>query len=150
MTSLTTLLAARSAVQQRGTEEKRAGNVWAFSYEDAYTAGRCQFCWTAPTTGTAVVELWGAQGSGSMECCCAGGGIPGNSGAYTKKTVCVTGGSSYICGWVGCAPYGSPICYAGQSGCSIACFFNTSNNVILCASGGYGGYNMCSTGTAIW
>lgn len=46
------------------------------------------FCWKAPTYGCAVIEAWGAGGSAGKIACC-GYGLPGNSGAYAKKSICV-------------------------------------------------------------
>ena len=150
MANLSTLLSDRNAVFRRGIEDRIGGAPWVFSHTNVTgTQGRnpCTYCWISPGTGVAVIELWGASGSGSQMCCCSGDGIPGNSGAYAVKTVNVTP-SSYVCGWVGCSPHGSCLCYPGRSGCSVACPFNTSNNATVTSQGGFGGYTNCTTGTA--
>jgi len=54
-------------------------------YSNQYGGG---FCWNAPCYGCAVIEVWGAGGSAARIACC-GFAIPGNSGAYSKKTICV-------------------------------------------------------------
>jgi hypothetical protein len=55
------------------------------TYASNYGSG---FCWKAPTYGCAVIEAWGAGGSAGKVACC-GYGLPGNSGAYAKKSICV-------------------------------------------------------------
>ena len=50
-------------------------------------------CWTAPSAGAALIEIWGAGGSGSRMCCC-GDGLPGNAGAYVKKSINVEAGDT--------------------------------------------------------
>jgi len=150
MANLSSLISQRQSVITRGLERSKSGRDWFFSHTNvsgvqSYSA--CCFQWTSPGTGVAVIELWGASGSGSLMCCCSGGGIPGNPGGYTKISVNVTS-SSAVCGRVGCSPHGGCLCYPGRSGCSVANLFNTSNNATLIAQGGFGGYTNCSTGTA--
>ena len=72
-----------------------------FVYHDGANYSRiwCGFCFHPDTSGTAVVEAWGPGGSGAEMCCC-GFGLPGNSGAYVKKTVVMSPGD-YICGCLG-------------------------------------------------
>jgi hypothetical protein len=146
MSNLDQLLANRSQTSLRGVEGQKSGSIFYFTFTDT-TSGRCQYTWQSPGNGIAVVEVWGASGSGGRQCCCSGHGIPGNPGAYSKKTVAVTS-SSCICGFVGCAPEGNSLCYPGRSPCSVACFFNTSNNTTMNAQGGFGGYTNCTTITA--
>ena len=43
--------------------------------------------------GTAIIEVWGAGGSGARMCCC-GDGLTGNAGAYVKKTITVETGDT--------------------------------------------------------
>lgn len=152
MARLDILLNNRNAALKRGVEQRAGGNVWYFSHTNVtgtLNGNPCTWCWVSPGTGVAVVELWGASGSGAKMCCCGGNGLPGNSGAYLRKTLTVTG-SSYICGWVGCSPTGDSLCYPGRSQCSVACPFNTNNNTVLMSQGGFGGYTMCTTGTSLY
>lgn len=152
MANLSTLLDNRAALVRRGVEEKHGGLVWTFAHTNVtgtQNGNPCTYCWVSPGNGIAVVELWGASGSGAKMCCCGGTGIPGNPGAYLRKTLCVST-SSYVCGWVGCSPTGDGLCYGGRSQCSVACPFNTNNNTVLMASGGWGGWTMCTTGTALY
>ena len=150
MATLGNLLASRSALRRRGIERQESGQIFYFSHTSVsgtcnYTS--CCFTWTSPGTGTAIVELWGASGSGALMCCCSGAGIPGNPGAYSKATVLVCAGS-VICGATGCSPHGNCLCYPGRSNCSYLTIFNASSNPTLIAEGGFGGYQNCSTSTA--
>lgn len=150
MANLDTLLARRSARGNRGQERTRGGTQFFFTHTNVtgvcnYSA--CCYAWVSPGTGFAVIELWGASGSGGLMCCCSGGGIPGNPGAYSRIQVAVTA-SSTVCGFVGCSPTGGSLCYAGRSQCSVACLSSTSNNATVTATGGFGGYTNCSTSTA--
>ena len=150
MALLRNLLNERTANYRRGFENLSTGRVWAWTHTNVtgtINRNACTFCWTSPGTGVAVVELWGASGSGGQMCCCSGSGIPGNPGAYSRKTICVCG-TSYVCGWVGCSPTGNCLCYPGRSECSVACPFNTSDNTVVTSQGGFGGYTNCSTSTA--
>lgn len=112
-------------------------------------SGRCQFCWNSPGTGYAVVEIWGASGSGGMMCCCAASGIPGNPGAYSKKIIPVCSGT-YVCGWAGCATEANALCYPGRGNCSVACIFNSGANGTMIATAGFGGMQLCTTSTPQW
>ena len=152
MPNLSTLLTNRVA-PTRGTEELRLGSIFYFS--QASTAAQicnnymCNYCWRSPGTGCAVIELWGAGGNSGHMCCCSGGSLPGNAGAYSRRTVPVTA-SSYVCGWVGCStnPQGG-VCAVGCSGCSVACLYNIStSNCLMISQGGAGGFAFCSSGTA--
>lgn len=147
MANLDRLLTDRSLVQRRTVERLAAGQIFYFTHTNVsgtinYTP--CTYTWVSPGTGVAVIELWGAGGTGGRMCCCHSGGVPGNPGAYSKITVGVTA-ASCVCGWVGCSPTGSTLCYAGRSGCSVACLFQTTNNATVTATGGWGGYIMCTT-----
>ncbi len=151
MANLTSLLQDRDLVANRGQERTAQGQLFYFTHTNVtgtINGNPCTWCWTSPGTGVAVIEIWGAGGSGGLQCCCsAAGGIPSNPGAYSKITVNVTP-TSYACGWVGCSPTGATLCYQGRSQCSVACLFNTSNNSVVTATGGFGGYIMCATSTA--
>lgn len=152
MANLDTLLTSRNLVRRRGIERAASGDIFYFTHTNVggtinYTP--CTYTWVSPGTGTAIIELWGAGGTGGLQCCCHSGGIPGNPGGYTKITVGVTA-SSCVCGWVGCSPHGNCLCYPGRSECSTACLFGTTCNNVLTAQGGFGGYIMCSTSTSMY
>jgi hypothetical protein len=152
MANLDTLINNRNATIKRGIENKIGGVPWVFTHTNVtgtLNGNPCTWTWISPGTGVAVIELWGASGSGGKMCCCGGSGLPGNSGAYLRKTLNVTA-SSCLCGWVGCSPTGDGLCYGGRSQCSVACPFNTNNNTILAATGGFGGFQMCTTGTSLY
>ncbi len=72
------------------------GKVFAYSSGTEYTNFLSGVCWVAPGTGRAIIDIWGAGGSGAKMCCC-GHGIPGNPGAWSRKCICVVAGC-IICG----------------------------------------------------
>lgn len=110
--------------------------------------GTFSFCWNPPASGTAIIEVWGASGSGGMMCCC-GGGLPGNPGAYSKKQITVTA-SCFVCGTVG-QSCGSPIiCYRGRSEFTGVCWTGSGTNGCICAEGGIGGTSCCSPTTGMY
>lgn len=123
------------------------GVIYAFSPSTHCTNTFIQnMCWIAPATGQAVIEIWGASGSGGRMCCC-GGGVPGNPGGYVKKTVNVQSGD-FVTGVVGVSCQNEDLCWSGcsQSTCISVCYNGKSACVCLCAEGGYGGYAICAEG----
>jgi hypothetical protein len=147
MTTLSTLLGERlSPLAQETNLEK--GEISVFHPGTELGTFRCNFCWTAPGNGIAVVEIWGASGSGGKMCCC-GIGVPGNPGGYSKRTVNVCSGS-HVCGIVGLScGNADQLCWRGcsQSTCITICGQGTCN--CLCAEGGTGGISHCQTGTSM-
>ena len=93
-------------------EHLERGRIHVFTPGNNYT--NYSICWRAPAKGTAVVEIWGAGGSGAKMCCC-GGGLPGNAGAYSKRTIQVNT-NCFICGSVGFSCGNSDsLCFRGCS-----------------------------------
>lgn len=128
-------------------ENLEQGRVWAWSPGNVRTNFCTGFCWTAPSAGCVTLELWGAGGSGGRMCCC-GAGIPGNPGAYSKRSFAVATGCK-ICGSVGFSCGNADgLCFRGCSEPTQACWFSTSTNGCMCAQGGRGGTSYCTTGTA--
>jgi len=146
MANLSTLLNNRNRTALRGIENLKGGQVWYRTHTDT-PSGFCQFCWISPGTGCAIVETWGASGSGGRQCCCTYPGIPGNPGAYSKKIVRVCG-TSYICGWTGCVQPADVLCYPGRGNCSVGCIFNSGDNGCVRAEAGFGGFTHCVTNCA--
>lgn len=102
--------------------------------------------WQAPSAGTVVIEVWGASGSGSRMCCC-GSSVPGNPGAYAKKTITVAAGNT-ITGVVGdSCGNASTLGYRGRSESSGVCWITADGNGCICAEGGFGGRSFCNAGT---
>jgi hypothetical protein len=102
------------------------------------------FCWCAPAAGTAIIEAWGAGGSAAKMCCC-GFGLPGNSGAYVRRTICVTPGS-WVCGQNGWSCHNDSLCWRGCSEPTTLCYCSTLGGIgCMCAQGGMGGLAICST-----
>ena len=109
------------------------------------------WCWNPRTTGTVIMEAWGSGGSGPKMCCC-GGGIPGNTGAYTKKYLCVSPLTSF-CGSIGFACTCDNVCFKGCSEATCWCWTcafdcnGTAYNGCVCAQGGLGGLSICNPNT---
>ena len=139
MASLSSLIQTKSAIAQISEENLDKGQVFVFAHGTYTQNFRCQFCWIAPSNGTATIEIWGAGGSASRMCCC-GIGIPGNPGAYAKKTVaitsgqCVYGNTGMSCG------NASQLCFRG---CSCNTGICIQNDSCMCAQGGRGGMTPC-------
>ena len=109
------------------------------------------WCWNSPGCGTAVIEVWGAAGTGSCNCCC-GVGLPGNTGAYSKKTIAVTP-CSVIYGRPG-VPCNGPGSGFSDANCSEgSCLvWNQARDLCgntqgcICAAGGKAGKSCCFDG----
>jgi len=127
-------------VRQRsiGREEDniQQGRIWVYTPSTFYTNFCTGFCWVAPGTGTAVIEIWGAGGSGARMCCC-GGGLPGNAGAYSRRTISVCAGKT-VCGGVGMScGNADAICFRGCSDSTGLCWQGAAGaNGCMCAQGG--------------
>lgn len=138
----------KSTVSAAETNLER-GKVWAFTL--GHVVGTYlypgNFCWIAPANGTVTVEVWGAAGSGSRMCCC-GYGLPGNPGAYAKKTYSVVT-NCYICGCLGVScGSGSGLCFRGCSTATTVCIACASTTAQICAQGGMAGFSLCNNGAA--
>jgi hypothetical protein len=130
-------------------ENLEQGRIWAYTHGNVRTKMCGEVCWVSPGNGIATIEIWGAGGSGAKMCCC-GGGIPGNPGAYSKKTICVASGC-LITGTVGFSCGNSnDLCFRGCSESTGVCWRSTTTNGCMCAQGGRGGTTYCSTGTSMW
>jgi len=152
MASLTSLIRTKAALSPVGEElNLDRGIVYAYTPGTITSPFTNNMCWRSPGTGTAIIEIWGAAGSGGGVCCC-GLGMPANPPAYAKKTISVTGGS-YVCGTVGysCgnADAFNGTTFIGFRGCSTAtnvCWCTSSEtNGVICAQGGRGGEGRCLT-----
>lgn len=146
MASLSTILSNRGSslpLPPVAETNLEAGQTFLF-VPNHYTSGINTFTWTAAASGTAIIEIWGASGSGGRMCCC-GGGIPGNPGAYAKKTITVSNGST-VCGTVGLACANDTLCYRGRSENTCICY-NAATSGVVCAEGGYGGFGLCNGGS---
>jgi len=124
------------------------GVIYAFSPGTFYTNYCNGLCWKPPASGCAIVEIWGAGGSGSRMCCC-GSGLPGNAGGYSRKSFEVTT-ANFVCGCVGFPRYAHDLCFSGCGDPSTVCWTSTTSNGCMCARGGRGGTSFCSTGTSMW
>ncbi len=151
MASLSQLLESKRGTFTSAEENIEQGQIWMYTAPAQFTGYWNNFCWQAPGCGHVTIEVWGASGSSAKMCCC-GFGLPGNPGAYSKKTIHVEPGN-WICGDVGKACANSnDLCFRGCSSPSWVgwtgkdCRGNTSG--YICAQGGKGGVTLCSTGTS--
>ena len=153
MSSLTSILSSKQQSFSNIEQNLERGRISVYVHGTQFTNLPYGFCWQAPGRGIAVIEMWGASGSSAKMCCC-GFGLPGNPGAYSKKTIEVDSGN-YICGGVGRACANSnDICFRGCSDASGLCWFGRdcrgATNGCMCAQGGRGGVSICTTGASAW
>lgn len=108
--------------------------------------------WVAPADGVAIIDIWGASGSGGRMCCC-GGGIPGNPGAFARKTVNVLAGDT-ITGLIGhSCGNAADLCTRGERAeSSGVCYVTSAGDGIncICAEGGFNGFATCTTGVGLF
>lgn len=149
MASLKNLTATKNNNFPQVTETNvEAGQVYNFQTNnfDGLHAG---MCFHPCQSGTAVIEIWGAGGSGAKMCCC-GYGTPGNPGAYSRRVVSLTC-CGYITGSPGIACGNDALCFRGCSNATGVTIYSTGSNTgCMCAEGGRGGISYCSTGTAAY
>ena len=148
MASLKGLLTVRNPAEMV-EDNLETGYIYSWTPGTNYTNFCNGVCWTAKANGTAIIEIWGAGGSGARMCCC-GDGLPGNAGAYVKKTITVETGDT-LTGSTGMACQAHPLCHSGCSDPTQVCWVTANNgNGCMCARGGYGGKTMCTTGSSLY
>lgn len=150
MANLSTLVSTRleGAVSETNLEQ---GIIYTYHSGATYNDFRCQFCWQSPGSGTAIVEIWGAGGSGGRMCCC-GSGVGGNSGAYSRKTFTV-GAGGFVTGNIGrSCGNASDLCFRGCSTgtCITICDQSGGTCYCMCAMGGRGGFSRCMDGGSVY
>ena len=145
MASLKSLLGSKQDAFVSVTEENlEKGRIYVYTPGTNYSRLWCGFCFPPDTSGTAVVEVWGAGGSGAEMCCC-GFGTPGNAGAYVRKTVSMAPGD-FICGYIGqSCGNATALCFRGCSEATQVRFCLGGSETCVCAEGGKGGLTYCST-----
>lgn len=152
MASLTDLVKAKQAQSSAGETNLEQGQIYSFSEGNEYTkfqsvGGSSVWCWESPGNGTVLLEVWGAGGSSSRQCCCATS-LPGNSGAYARKTFTVDN-TCYITGCTGFAcGNAADGCCRGCSEPTMVCWFGSGADGCMCAEGGKSGYSFCTGGTS--
>ena len=148
MASLKGLLTVRNPAEMV-EDNLETGYIYSWTPGTNWTNFCNGVCWTAKANGTAIIEIWGAGGSGARMCCC-GDGLPGNAGAYVKKTITVEAGDT-LTGSTGMACQAHPLCHSGCSDPTQVCWITQNNgNGCMCARGGYGGKTMCTTGSSLY
>jgi hypothetical protein len=151
MAKLSDLLSTREITAfQENLPKGKIFSVTGISGMYACIRTETQWCWNSPGCGVAVIETWGAAGSAFCNCCCAQG-IPGNTGAYSKKTIAV---------WPESVVFGRPgvPCNGNAGGFGSACVSEGTclvwekardlcgnTNGCICAMGGFGGKTYCNS-----
>jgi len=148
MATLTQILHQRS----RATANLEQGTIYTFTTGTRQTNfgyTNCCMIWQAPSNGVAIIELWGASGSGARMCCC-GMGLAGNPGAYVRKTMDMCAGD-WVRGLIGMScGNADAMCSRGcsaQASCVTICRQVCNDCLCLCSEGGKNGWGMCSTST---
>lgn len=124
------------------------------NYDSIDVYGVCGTSGTAPTvnytasaSGKLVIDVWGSSGSTGRTCCC-GIGIPGNSGAFSRKIIDVQVGDT-VTGSVGVAVGNETLNYPGIGTASCITINTAANGCeCICAEPGFGGYSACIPSTA--
>jgi hypothetical protein len=144
MARLTRLLEARRVTETPYDDSNLSrGKIFTFTPGTMNHGMFDGFCWKAPAQGTAIIEVWGAGGSGGLMCCC-GASLPGNPGAYSKKTIEIDP-SGYISGCAALSCGNNALCFRGCSSASGVCWYqNETTNGCMCAQGGRGGWAFCT------
>lgn len=142
MAALSTILQNKSRNIDFQETNIEKGEIFYFNPGTISSGTSNLLSWTAPTNGVAIVEIWGAGGSGSRMCCC-GSGIPGNPGAYSRRQLTivegntVTGNMGLSCG------NNAELSYRGRSTPTCICFIAASATGTMCADGGIAGTSFC-------
>jgi len=146
MAKLSDLLSSREITANVTNLEK--GKVYSVSNGDQYVCilEDTGWCWQSPGCGIATIEVWGAAGSGSRQCCCSTG-LPGNAPAYSRKVIAVWPCTS-VTATVGMSCNAHSLCVSGRSQSSCVTWEgardlcgNTSG--CICAQGGHSGMALC-------
>jgi len=150
MASLKNLLGTKQdafvSVEESNLEK---GRIYVYTPGTNYSRLWCGFCFHPEVSGTATVEIWGAGGSGAEMCCC-GFGLPGNAGAYVKKTISMAAGD-YVCGYIGQSCGNSDaLCFRGCSESTQVRFCIGGSETCACSEGGKGGITFCSTNSSFY
>jgi len=154
MASLSTIVQSRLGTSGGAETNLEKGQIYYFTLQNYNnnTHGPCNQCntWTAPTNGTAIVEIWGAGGSVGKMCCC-GFAMPGNPGAYAKKTI-VMSQNETICMNIGESCVNDGLCVKGISQPTCVCWITggAQGNGTMCAGGGRGGEAFCVSGGSMF
>ena len=152
MASLTTLLQTKYDGIAAGETNLEKGTIYTFYPGNDYgTNFQCHICWKPPANGTALLEVWGAAGSGAEMCCC-GFGLPGNPGGYAKKQLAAFGASwadCFVCSIIGLScGNANDLSHRGRSEPTQVCWFANATDGCICSEGGQGGCSICSTGNS--
>ena len=145
-TTLSKLIRQRLNTDQFGddsVDNLEKGKIFVFSPGNIRTNFCNGFCWKAPGTGCAIIEVWGAGGSASRMACCSAS-VPGNAGAYSKKCITVTS-ACYVTGIIGFSCGTDSGYFRGCSESTRVCWFGSGSDGCICAQGGRAGCGICVT-----
>jgi len=155
MARLSRLLETKTVSERTASDSNlQKGEIYVYSpggwmnFRDAGSGPH--FCWSASDYGVAVIEAWGASGSGARQCCCAAS-VPGNPGAYARKTIRVAPGD-FVCGFVGNAcGNASALCFrnCGEATTILWRSGRFCSNCI-CAMGGRSGHAFCTASVSMF
>jgi|694.fasta_scaffold00012_145 hypothetical protein len=158
-TSLRTLVSTKNdTIVGPSENDLEQGKIWVYTPATSVTPNIFRWCPPGGQAGTVVIEMWGGGGGGSRMCCC-GFGMPGNAGAYVKKSFTITAAescSAFVCGCIeahSATRNPAALCDSGCGPRAFGCWFRSSttgNNGCLCAQGGRSGISFCSTGSSAW
>jgi hypothetical protein len=152
MASLKNIVAARNVISndtaiETNYEPGQISMLVPHSSQHGTTHQSITQAWSSPnTTGTVIVEVWGASGSSPNGSCC-GVSLPGNSGAYSKKTFSLGGNTLHLSTTLGTSCTNSDCCFKGTSLPTCLCYCLGSTNGTMCAGGGRGGVWWCIDGS---
>lgn len=149
--SLSNLIEAKAEILKPSTlveTNLESGIIFAFTNGTQNTP-MDRFCWCAAQAGVADIEIWGAGGSGTAGCCCSVG-IPGNPGAYSRRTVTFSA-AGHISGCIGMSCGNADT--VNFRGCSLPttitiCGGTAGTCVCMCAEGGRSGVTLCTNGSS--
>ena len=147
MASLQAIIKSKNSAVEVAETNLERGEIYFFTPGGQRSSDHVQsknVVWTAPQNGTAVIEVWGASGSVGKMCCC-GWAMPGNPGAYAKKTIEV-GTNDTVCMILGDSCANDQLCHKGISEATCVCWTTQSATGAIVAGGGRGGPHICVSG----
>jgi len=144
MASLSTILQTKGQDISFTETNIEKGEIYYFNPGTVTSSAGETMSWTAPADGTASIEIWGASGSGGKMCCC-GAGVPGNPGAYSKKSVRFLAGDTITATIGRSCPQTDVVSCRGRSEPTCLCWVSAalSSDGTMCADGGIGGMAYC-------
>lgn len=151
MASLASIVRSKNSAVEINETNLERGTIFYYTPGDQRSTNHDQSkCieWKSPGNGTVVVEIWGASGSIGKMCCC-GWSLPGNPGAYSKKTLEMSTNDT-ICMVIGNSCTDDTLCHKGRSEATCICWITTASSGTMVAEGGRGGPHICASGQSAY